>query len=411
MSRRRLRFIHSSDWHLESPLGGLAEVPERIKGLLADAPYLAAEKVIAAALAEQADFVVLAGDILDVEFAGPRGVAFLVRQFERLAERHVPVYWAGGRVDRPERWPAAIRLPENVFRFSSRRPDDFLFQAGDQPAARLTGMSRPRGGKIRAADFWPDADGLPTIAVAHGHAERASLEARNISYWALGGKHCRTTVLDARQAASYSGSPQGRGPDETGAFGCTVVDVDEQGRVQTCPIATDVVRWCRRRATVNAATTVATLETMLADQLRELCNAAPDLHQFVSWTINGSGPVVAALRRGPLGAEILDRLRGHVKQETSYTWCVSLDVEPEAAVPPAWSQQDSLLGDFLRSLAQFDGQGETEPADLIGPLAQLAGPSTADKRLVRLGDTDRRRVLQKAAALGAKLLGSEEAKP
>src|SRR5487761_1383073 len=218
MSRRRLRFIHTSDWHLERPLSGLAEVPEPLRDLVADAPYRAAENVVAAALAEQAHFVILAGDIIDVELAGPQGVAFLVRQFKRLAERQVRVYWAGGRVDRPERRPAAIRLPDNVCRFSSRRPEDFLFQIGDQPAARITGMSRSRGGKVRAADFWPDPDGLPSIAVAHGRLDRGALATRGLTYWALGGKHGRSSVLDPPHAAHFSGSPQGRSLDDVDAY-------------------------------------------------------------------------------------------------------------------------------------------------------------------------------------------------
>ncbi|HEV3004564.1 MAG TPA: metallophosphoesterase [Pirellulales bacterium] len=410
MSRRRLRFIHSSDWHLERPLGGLVEVPQRLRPVFGEAPYLAAEKVVSAALAEQVDFVVLAGDVVDIELAGPHGAAFLVRQFKRLAQRHVPVYWAAGRVDRPEQWPVALRVPDNVFRFSSRRPQDFIVQPGDHPLARVTGMSRPRGGKIRAADFWPDPDGLPTIAVTPGRASRSALATRRLTYWALGGRHSRVDMLDAPHLAHYSGSPQARHPDETGAYGCTVVEIDEEGRVHTRPVATDVVRFCRRRTTVNPSTTADDLESRLAEQMRELHSAVPDLHLLVSWAVNGTGPLVAELRRGGLANEVLSRLRRRVEHDTPIVWSVSLEVEPEAAVPPAWLQHDSLLGDFLRSLAQFDGQSEQDPADLVGPLEELAGQGHEPEeieRLVRLSDSDRRRVLQHAALLGADLLSHD----
>ena len=414
MSRRRLRFIHSSDWHLERPLGGLADVPERLRAAFLDGPYLAAEKVVNAALAEQADFVVLSGDIADVELAGPHGVAFLQRQFLRLAERTIPVYWAGGRIDRPERWPAALRLPDNVFRFSSRRPEDFVYATADGPRARITGMSRPRGGKIRAADFWPDPDGLPTIAVAHGQADRATLASRNLTYWALGGKHRRATLLDAPHPAHYSGSPQARGPDETGSYGCSVVEIDEEGSIHTRPVATDVVRWHTRRATVGNATTAEALESMLIEQLNELRRGTPDVHLLVSWTVNGNGSLMAALRCGRHAPDIVSRLRRRFEQERPLVWIAGLEVEPESAVPPAWLEQDSLLGDYLRSLAHFDGQSEPEPADLVGPLRELIArhPASAElERLIRLTETGRRRVLQKAAVLGTDLLAGEEARP
>lgn len=408
MSHGRLRFIHSSDWHLESPLAGLCEVPKRLKRVLADAPLLAAEKVVTAALAEQAHFVVLAGDILDVELAGPRGVAFLLEQFTRLAQRNIPVYWAGGRVDRPERWPPALRLPGNVFRFSSRRPEDFIYEEAGEPRARITGMSRPRGGKVRAADFWPDADGLPTIAVAHGKADRAALADRGLTYWALGGKHHRTTLLDSPHAAQYSGAPQSRSPDEAGSYGCTLVEIDE-GKVQTRAIATDVARWHKRRIAVGETSTAETLESGLIEQSNELRRTTHDVHLLVSWTVHGHGPLTVTLRRGQAAAEIVSRLRRRFEAEEPAIWIRSVEVEPESAVPPARLEQDSLLGEYLRSLADFDGQSEA-PADLMGPLNELIGRSAASaglERLLRFSDEGRRKVLQEAAALGADLLGEE----
>lgn len=437
MSPGRLRFIHSSDWHLERPLGGLADLPERLKTVLVDAPLLAAEKVISAALAEQVHFVVLAGDIIDVELAGPRGVSFLLKQFERLGERQIPIYWAGGGVDRPEQWPPALRLPTNVHRFSSRRPEDFVYQAGDGPRAHIAGMSRARGGKIRAADFWPDADGLPSIAVAHGKAECSSLAARAITYWALGGKHRRATLLDAPRLAQYCGTPQARRPNETGPCGCTLVEIDEAGKAHTRQMATDVVRWQTHRVAIGNAVTAESLEGMLIEQTYELRGATPDRHLILSWTVHGSGPLIAMLRREKKANQILTRLRRHFEQEQPAVWIKSLEVETESAVPPALLEQDSLLGDYLRALADFDK--ETAPADLVSPLEELvtrqlaeqdaaaddarrdahgqypypAKTANGEKSLfyLRFSDGERRRVLQKAAVLGAGLLSGEEAKP
>ncbi|MEN6450590.1 MAG: hypothetical protein ABFC96_08880, partial [Thermoguttaceae bacterium] len=64
MSIRPFRFIHASDFHLERPLMGVAEVPDHLRPLFLDAPYTAARQVFDAALAEDADFVVLGGGIV-----------------------------------------------------------------------------------------------------------------------------------------------------------------------------------------------------------------------------------------------------------------------------------------------------------------------------------------------------------
>ena len=45
MSQPPLRFVHAGDLHLECPLGGVAEVPEHLRELLLDAPFLAAQQV------------------------------------------------------------------------------------------------------------------------------------------------------------------------------------------------------------------------------------------------------------------------------------------------------------------------------------------------------------------------------
>ena len=92
MAERRLRFIHASDFHLERPLQGVGEVPDHLRDAFLEAPYHAAEQVFETAIAEQADFLVLAGDIIESAAAGPHGADFLRQQFQRLADHDVAVY-------------------------------------------------------------------------------------------------------------------------------------------------------------------------------------------------------------------------------------------------------------------------------------------------------------------------------
>ena len=89
MSTRPFRFVHASDLHLEQPLMGVADVPDHLRELFLDAPYAAAQKLFDAVLVEDADFVLLAGDVLHPQNTGPRGPLFLVEQFTRLAERGI----------------------------------------------------------------------------------------------------------------------------------------------------------------------------------------------------------------------------------------------------------------------------------------------------------------------------------
>ena len=89
MALERVRFLHTSDWHLEEPLGGIAEVSAELRDDLIEAPYQAAQRVVEAAIREAVDFVLLAGDILPTESASPYTLEFVLQQFEKLHEQGI----------------------------------------------------------------------------------------------------------------------------------------------------------------------------------------------------------------------------------------------------------------------------------------------------------------------------------
>ena len=138
---------------------------------------------------------------------GPRGPLFLCEQFARLAQRQIPVYWAGGGVDPPEVWPAFIPLPDNVHLSARGRVAELVHQRDGAPLARVLLHGRDGNRLVRAGDFNPDPAGLYTIAVVHGTVETAALGVRGIDYWALGGRHDRSTLFSAPQMAHYAGQP------------------------------------------------------------------------------------------------------------------------------------------------------------------------------------------------------------
>ena len=81
MSGQHFRFLHAGGFALDQPLAGLAEIPEPLRELLIDAPYLAAQKVFDAAIEERVDFVVLNGDLLDLCAAVAAGDCVFARKF------------------------------------------------------------------------------------------------------------------------------------------------------------------------------------------------------------------------------------------------------------------------------------------------------------------------------------------
>ncbi len=407
MSSRPFRFVHASDFHLEQPLMGVAEVPDHLRDLFLDAPYTAVKNLFESVLAEDADFVVLSGDILHTQNTGPRGPLFLVEQFTRLAERGIGVYWAGGMVDPPEAWPAALALPQNVHVFPHGRVEEVTIHRDGEPLARLAGMGRDRQRALRPGDFSPEPTGLYTIAVAHGDADAAALQARAVHYWALGGRHDRTTLLGGPQVVHYCGSPQGRCPQESGVHGCTLVQVDEQRQTRTALIPTDAVRWLGERVAVDGTTTREELETRLRDRMHTLLEASPATALLISWTVAGRGPLVGQLRRNKLAAELLQWLRSDYGYRSPAAWSVSLEVELSETLPPEWYEQETIRGDFLRAVRQLQMNPE-EPLALETYLSETHLAGTLATAAAFSGKAARDGVLREAAALGVDLLSGEE---
>jgi hypothetical protein len=407
MSQGPFRFVHASDFHLENPLAGVADVPEHLRDRFIDAPYQAATRVFDAALAEEAQFLILAGDLLQVQNSGPRGPLFLAEQFARLAARNIPVYWAGGAVDPPEDWPAWLDLPANVHVFPRGRASELLHERDGAPAVRLIGASRDRDRPLVPTEFTPDPSGLFTIGVVHGGADAAVLQSRGLHYWALGGRHDRTTLFSATQVAHDCGTPQGRSPREPGVHGCTLVQVDEQSHARTSLLSTDAIRWTGGRAALDPGATRADLEALLRARLHDLAESATGIDLLISWTISGSGPLMNLLGRGPLAAELLAWLRNEYGAAVPARWSVAIDVEPAATLPSQWYEQETIRGDFLRELRQYQmnpGQSLAldeylDPRHLAGTLGQAV--AIADPR-------SRERVLCEAALLGVDLLSGEE---
>jgi DNA repair exonuclease SbcCD nuclease subunit len=406
MSNWPFRFLHAADFHLELPPSGLVEIPESLTDLFLEAAYRSAERVFDVALAENVDFVVLSGNLLNNQQTGPRGPLFLVEQFERLAEQNIMVYWAGGKLDAPEAWPPSIRLPKNVSVFGQGDPEQCVHRRSDTPVARLIGASRLAKGRIKPKRFEPEHAGVFCIAVAHGHADVESLKASRVDYWALGGSITRQTFCEIMPVIHYPGSPQGRQPGEAGPHGCTLVDVDLERNTQLTLVPTDVIRWDRQTIAVTEDQDVETLEQTMAERVESLTHASPDIDFVVSWQATGSGPLVDELRSGTLSGELLGRLRERFGRSRPAVWSASLSVAPPARYPAAWGEEDTIRGEFLRQIDRY----RRSPAESFDLEAFL--PKTADGALADLvldtPESSRDALLRETAALGVDLLFGEE---
>lgn len=383
-----LRLVHASDLHLERPLHGLADVPGHLRELLIEAPHQAAEQVFETALAEDADAVLLAGDVLDVDRAGPPAIVLLLDQFSRLHDRGIPVYWAGGAVDVPDRWPRSVTLPPNVHIFPIGRVESLDLVRAGEPIARVQGTSCHDDGDVETRGFHRDAHGLFTIGIAHGTSDSAGHEGDRVHYMALGGRHLQQTVDHEPGLAHYCGTPQGRCPRETGPHGCTLVTVDETGRPKTKFVATDAVRWLEQTIEVTATTRSEQLHDRMVERMEKVIAQHPGVDLFVTWNIRGTGALVNRLRPAGLSDELLTDLRRKFGERSPAAWSVAIHCDSPLSVPAEWYDQETCLGDFLRQVREFELHDDMPfdlrqfiPADMHDdPLSAIADVETDDER-------------------------------
>lgn len=406
MSQPPLRFLHAGDLHLERPLSGVAEVPAHLREQFLEAPYTAARQVFDAALSEGVDALLLSGDVVQVERAGPRAIVFLLEQFQRLADGGVTVYWAGGQVDPTDSWPPTAILPPNVIRFPAGRVSSIEHRRAGKVVARIQGTSRTPGQAFDDTGFYRDAAGTFTVGVAHGTAASAGTEGDRVHFMALGGQHRRQTVDQSPGVAHYAGTPQGREPSETGPCGCTLATVDESGHLKTTFVATDVVRWITETIELTAGADEHTLMEQMHDHVGNLRTKHPERTLLVTWNIQGAGPLLNRLHTGGLSDALVANLRRNHGNGTYPVWSIAITCREHLQVPEEWYDEETIRGDVLRTLREL----ESDRAILLdldyflpeefptGPYADLAAIAAAD----------RDDLLVAASKLGMELLAAAE---
>ena len=410
------RFVHASDFHLERPLAGLADTPAHLADLMIDAPYVAAERVCNVAINQRADFLILAGDIVNADRAGPRAAAFLLDQFARLSAARIAVYWAGGRAERRGPWPAELPLPANVQRWTSSAPEPIMHHADGDALAVLVGGNRRGNDDLKIEAYPKPKGGLFAIGVAHGRLIGKRMAKSAIDYWACGGSHRRRRLSAGRATAIYSGAPQARTPADRGQHGAVVVTVDEQGVAQPTFVPTDAARYVRVRAALNVAAPRSEQERTLAECIDNERARAGGNDLFICWNLvptDTAGPSSAGrgASRAAWADEWLAWLRREFGAVSPAAWSVSIEVEPPAAedLHGDAPRDGSLLADFLAELAASEDSADELPLASLLPEALRSGAMA--ERLHIADIRQRRQVLRQAATLGRELLGAEEADP
>ncbi len=381
-----LKFIHSSDFHLDQSIKGLAELPSHLIEVLANAPYISAQKVFDLAIAERVDFVLLSGDLFDSDSGNARAAAFLLGQFERLAEKDIHVYWAAGEVDHPDRWPSSIELPNNVLTFSSSIVEQIDHRRDGVTVARI--MASGYDPKRRTADIFdaPD-DGILNIALSHGEFESSTLTGNGIRYWALGGRHKSSKLEKPGCLVCYPGTPQGRTPKESGIHSFNLCRVDSAGKLRVQAVECDRVRWLPQKVTISEHVRIEELKNELGERALKIMADTTDQVILCKWFLATDGDFNPRIRGRKWNAELLQWLRDEFGRTDHGLWSVNVRVESPKNLPIEWYEEDTILGEFMRATGRYQSDESMKlnfhdymPTTVDGALTAGIAQTTAARR-------------------------------
>ncbi len=403
MAKESFRFIHASDFHLERPMQDILDLPDHLRATLVEAPWKAAEAVFEHAVVENVDFIVLSGDILNPLTSGAQGAAFLLEQFEILGQRGIQVYWAGGVVDDPERWPDAVQLPDNVHVFSKHEVESVVFRRNQTRLVTLLGRSADGSETVKAAEYAHEEDDNYVVAVAYGQADSETLRSEKIDYWALGGRHQAQILQTEEPIIRYSGAPQARCLQEEGAHGFVLVDVDAQRCVQVHSIDIDMIRYSEQDIDADDVALGRDLRQLLAKRVARLQSEASGRHLLVKWRVH-----MDLENATVVGPSALEDLLGWLRREFGHgqpsCWSTDIEILPPKELPAGWHEEDTILGDFLRTAATHrkDRSKKLNLKPMVD--AETPGSSVWQAALAAPNADSQMATLDKSTLLGVDLL-------
>ncbi len=403
LSAESFRFIHASDFHLERPLGDLDELPAHLRDAMAAAPFTAGDATFEAALSGNIDFVVLSGDLLHPQSAGPYAMSWLLNHFERLAAAKIPVFWAAGVSDDPTKWPDAVPLPPNVTLFPKDRATSTYVTRAGRTICEVIGQSSDGRSSLHVPSYEVPTTDEFTVGVGYGTSRAEALAEARIDYCALGGKHNRTEIDGgATSGAVYCGTPQGRELSEHGPHGYSQIDVDADRNVRVHEVHCDAFRYCMISLDPADIASVGNIRNLMGERITRLQHDHGGRNLILGWDVSvQNGEQLQSIGDSQ---ELLAWLRQQYGHGTPSAWTASLRIRPPKQYPKSWTEEDTILGDYLRIAADHH-QNESRELSLLAMTEQHeALPATTASLLADVPAGSQTEILEQATLLGAELL-------
>src|SRR5579863_4971996 len=258
----RFRFVHAADLHIDSPLASLGVKDQAVAARFARANRAAVANLVKETIANEAAFLIIAGDIFDGDWKDVSTGLFFARALGELHRAGVPTFIVKGNHDAESVMSRSLTYPHTTFVFPAHRAQTKILEAlrvalhGRSFAARAVPDDFVASYPARRAG-WLNIGVLHTaLDGARGHEAYAPCAVEDLrrfgyDYWALGHIHA-AEIVSRDPWIVFPGNLQGRSVRETGAKGAMRVTVEDGRVVDVEPLFLDAARWAHETVDVSA---------------------------------------------------------------------------------------------------------------------------------------------------------------
>ena len=391
----KFRFIHAADLHLDSPFKGISAEHPTVAEILQNATFNAYEKLIQLCLEREVDALLVAGDVFDSADRSLKAQVQFIKGLKRLKDANIRAFICHGNHDPLDGWGAGVEMPSNVHQFGPSAeavPLDSEVTSGPL----VCGISyRTREMRKSLLSGFPSYDPERfTIGLLHanvgGSAEHDAyapcsvddLVAIGYDYWALGHVHTGDILREISPRVVYPGNTQGRHPNERGARGVYVVEVDERGDMSSEFVAVDAVRWDRLDVPIDGIEDANALFSHVDKEVERLLNEAAGCHLVYRVQLIGRGPMHQEMAQPGAIRELEEQLNSVGLDHRPFTLCGEvLDHTSSSLNRDALSRGQDFVGEFLALTKKVSGH-----ESLFAKLRQELSPLYENPRFRRYSD-------------------------
>jgi DNA repair exonuclease SbcCD nuclease subunit len=387
-----VRFLHAADARLDEAIGEIPKLAPRLASILQDATRAAFDRFIALAIDHNVDFVLLAGNTFIEVDQSLAARLTLIDAFEQLDRSGIRAIILPGPLDPLDAWRRIPDLPENVTLLAPgpkgvvavKRDEKVVARVGTELLMPVRKKARTLRDELRSesqrpvpvkiavlatageeddallADWCPN---VPSDSDDHGDEPRPAREktsssaradsrrALPVDYVALGSGASRRTLARRKGIAHNPGPLQGRGPEQAGPRGCTLVTVEEDGTLRCDFLAAASVRWERFVVEVPASSNrddlLARCKTHLDGVRPEACENA----WIFQWILRGNSPAIDLLEDEAFRRQLRQDLANAAAMPSADDVVHHLVIEADDAPTTAIAARDPLEADFFEALA------------------------------------------------------------